>query len=298
MLLSGSKHTIRAAMHVGHTSRKALKLLAGAVLAVLLFWTVLVVAFRPSHERNWELGQEHLPRFVFQDERFTIEHFRNFDWTGEASAEVRYETRQFDLATITGVDVFISHFDDFEGLAHIFLSFGFSDGRHVVVSMETRREQGEEFSPVFGVLRQFEIIYVVGSERDIVGLRTDIRDERVYLYRTVASPQKARDLLLKIAGDVNDIYNQPRMYHTLANNCTNVLTRRVEDIADVTFPLTWKTVFPGYFDEVLYEMGLIAPMGDFAETKRRSLIDNTTVNRRSPRYEYDLRGTGLLQTDV
>lgn len=256
---------------------------------VFLVWILLVLIFRPSHDRDWELGQERLPRFLFQGGEMTIENFRNFDWKSAGVADVRYETRVFNLDDIAGVDVFISHFDDFEGLAHIFLSFGFSDGRHVVVSVETRREEGEEFSPVLGVLRQFEIIYVVGSEADIVGLRTDIRDERVYLYKTVASREKARELLLKVAEDVNGIYGQPRIYNTLTHNCTNELTRRVEDISDVKFPLTWKTMLPGYFDEVLHGMGLIEGTGDFSETKRRNLIDNTRVDRYSPRYEYELR---------
>ncbi len=263
----------------------------GMLFATCLFgaYLVLVMVFRPSHERNWELGQERLPRFAFQDERLTIENFRNFDWKGEGIANVRYETRVFDLRDIHSVDVFISHFDDFEGLAHIFLSFGFADGRHVVISLETRREVGETFSPLLGILRQFEVIYIVGSEQDIVGLRTDIRDERVYLYRTIASPLQARELLLKIAEDVNGIYEEPRMYNTLTHNCTNALTRRVEDISEVKFPLTWKTLLPGYFDEVLFGMGLVVPVGDFQETKDRSLIDNIRVHRQSPRYESDLR---------
>ena len=267
-------------------------IMAGIFFGIVLsVWILMVVIFRPSHDREWELGQERLPRFLFQDSRVTIENFRNFDWKGEGIADVRYETREFDLDDITGVDVFISHFDDFEGLAHIFLSFGFSDGRHIVVSLETRREKGEEFSPILGVLRQFEIIYVVGSEADIVGLRTDIRDERVYLYRTIASPEKSRDLLLKIAEDVNEIYRKPRIYNTLTHNCTNELTRRVEDISDVKFPLTWKTVLPGYFDEVLYEMGLIPSSQDFMEIKKQNLINNDSVNRSNPRYEYELRST-------
>ena len=177
----------------------------------------------------------------------------------------------------------------FHTLAHIFLSFRFSDGRHVVVSLETRREVGEKFSPFLGVLRQFEIIFVVGSEQDIVGLRTDIRDERVYLYQTVASPEQARALFYQIAEDVNGIFRQPRMYNTLTYNCTNALTRRVEDISEVRFPLTWKTVLPGYFDEVLYQMGLIVPAGNFAETKNQRLIDNIRVHRQSPQYESELR---------
>ena len=111
----------------------------------------------------------------------------------------------------------------------------------------------------------------------------------MYLYRTIASPLQARELLLKIAEDVNGIYEEPRMYNTLTNNCTNALTRRVEDISTVKFPLTWKTLLPGYFDEVLFGMGLIVPAGDFQETKGRSLIDNIRVHRQSPRYESDLR---------
>ena len=38
------------------------------------------------------------------------------------------------------------------------------------------------------MFKQFELIYVVGDERDIVGLRTDHRDEEVFLYHTVISP--------------------------------------------------------------------------------------------------------------
>lgn len=269
--------------------KKILKASVVAIALCVVMYLVPVVSFRPSHDRDWELGQERLPHFNFEGNQLTIENFRNFDWKGEGIANVRYETRVFDLRDIHSVDVFISHFDTFEGLAHIFLSFGFADGQHVVISLETRREVGETFSPLLGIFRQFEVIYIVGSEQDIVGLRTDIRDERVYLYRTIASPAQAQELLRKLAEDVNTISQRPQMYNTLTNNCTNALTRRVEDISTMKFPLTWKTLLPGYFDEVLFGMGLIVPAGDFQETKGRSLIDNIRVHRQSPRYESDLR---------
>jgi hypothetical protein len=218
-----------------------------------------------------------------------VENFRNFDWHDDGTPEVRYETREFSLNTLSSVDVFISHFDDFEGLAHIFLSFGFKKGEHLVVSLETRREFGEEFSPILGVLRQFEIIYVVGSEEDIVGLRTDIRNERVYLYPTKATPVQAKKLFAKIMTDVNSVYDKPRIYNTLTHNCTNELTRRVEDISDVRFPLTWKTVFPGYFDEVLFELSIIDTSDAFEVIKAKHLIDNQKVDRYSTTYQSDVR---------
>ncbi len=277
------------AWHV-HVPRWVRYILYGALVLGALH-LILLIVFRPSHDRVWELGQEKLPHFLVSGDSVTIENFRNFDWREDKSADIRYETRDFDLSMIETVDVFISHFDDFEGLAHIFLSFGFSDGRHVVVSFETRREKGETFSPWWGLLRQFETIYVVGSEEDIVGLRTDVRDERVYLYPTKASSGQVRELFLRVVSDINAIYEKPRMYNTLTHNCTNALTRRVEDISSVEFPLTWKTLLPGYFDEVLYELGIIATDADFASVKGRHRLDNTAVSRKNSTYSADLRAT-------
>lgn len=258
-------------------------------LAFALFFITLQIIFRPSHGRNWELGQESLPYIQIDTENVTVSNFRNFDWEREESTtEPRYETRTFSLEKLDSVDVFISHFDPFEGLAHIFISFGFG-GEHMVVSLETRREVGESFSPTLGILRQFEIMYVVGSEEDIVGLRTDVRDERVYLYPTKASKEQARALFLRVVGDINGVFAAPRMYNTLTHNCTNELTRRVEEISNVRFPLTWKTILPGYFDEVLYEVGVIDTTQLFFETKLKHLISNTSANRHTETYSSDLR---------
>ncbi|MCA9355752.1 DUF4105 domain-containing protein [Candidatus Kaiserbacteria bacterium] len=274
-----------------------LRWLAYFAVAVLLFYLLLLVLFRPSHERDWELGHEALPHVSYSSagNEITIDNYRNFEWTAVKSADVKYEIRTFDLDEMTGVDVFISHFDDFEGLAHIFLSFGFVDGKNIVVSLETRRESDETFSPLLGILRQFEIIYVVGSEEDIVGVRTGHRNERVYLYPTKATPDQARELFNLIAREVNDVYESPRMYNTLTHNCTNELTRPVEKMSDVDFPLTWKTILPGFFDEILYELELIDSSLPFAEVKKNHFIDNSKVDVKSETYSQDLRRSiGIL----
>lgn len=265
-----------------------------SVFALLAFFvisfSVVTVLFQPSHDRDWEFGQEKLPHVTIQeDKEVIIENFRNFEWKDDGTAEARYETREFDFESLKTVDVFISHFDDFEGLAHIFLSFGFAENEHVVVSLETRREKGEEFSPLLGILRQLEIIYIVGSEEDIVGLRTDIRNERVYVYPTKATQDQAQKLFTLLVQDINAVYEKARMYNTLTHNCTNELSRRVEDMTELDFPFTWKTVLPGYFDEILYDLNIIDSSCTFAESKEKHLIDNISVNRYSASFQKDLR---------
>lgn len=258
---------------------------------LLVAHLVLFFLYQPSHNRDWELGQEKLPRVIFSatSSLVTIDNYRNFKWTGPKEAEVNYEIQTFDLDKLQTVDFFISHFSDFEGLAHVFLSFGFNDGKHVVVSLETRREKGEEFSPLLGVLRQYEIIYVVGSENDVVGVRTGPRDERVYLYGSKITAEQAKNIFGELARKINDIYEHPRVYNTLTHNCVNELTRAIEKTTGIKFPLTWKMIFAGYFDEVLYDMGLINNSADFATVKRQHLLDNSKLNEQSETYSADIR---------
>jgi len=259
----------------------------------LLVWLIFLIAlnliFRPTHDRIWEPGHEALPYIAVTDEDVTITNYRHFKWSGPVEAVTDYETKTFLLSDIIGVSVVISHFSDFEGLAHIFVSFELANDTPIVISLETRREVGEKFSPLLGVLRQFEIIYVVGDERDLVGVRTDHRDERVYLYPTKASAEQAQTLFLRLANKVNAVYAEPQMYNTLFRNCTNEITREVELMTDLDFPLTWKTIAPGYFDEILYEMKMIDTTLPLTETKQKHLLDTAHTSDTSDSYSQDIR---------
>jgi len=267
----------------------------GVIFFGLVIFGIWLFSQKASHDRMWEVGQERLAHFVFDGDNFKVENYRNFDWRKDENGKAQltlngcsvddelakkgicYEERSYKLSDIETVNVIISHFDDYEGMAHIFISFVIKEGENIVMSMETRRELGEDFSPWLGMLRQFEIVYVVGSESDIIGLRTRVRGERVYVYPTIATPEKAQQLFLTLAKEINSIYDEPKMYHTLTSNCTNEIIKRVEEISTLDFPLTWKTIFPGFFDEILYEMKVIPSDKPFEEIKRQYKIDNTTA---------------------
>src|SRR4030095_2145798 len=92
-----------------------------------------------------------------------------------------WETRTYDLSQVRGLDLFMSYWDS-PLIAHTIMSWEFDDGNHLAISIETRKERGESYSAVRGFFRQYELYYVVADERDVIGVRTDYRGERVDLY--------------------------------------------------------------------------------------------------------------------
>jgi hypothetical protein len=157
-------------------------------------------------------------------------------------------------------------------IAHAMLSFGFDDGKYVCFSIETRKEQGEEYSAVKGFFRQFELTYVVADERDVIRLRTNYRKgEDVYLYRLRSDPELGREVFLDYLRRINSLKDHPEWYNAVTSNCAN-------NIYGHTAPYTgaqwnWKILLPGYVDQMVYERGNLDQTYPFEELKRRSLIN-------------------------
>lgn len=91
------------------------------------------------------------------------------------------------------------------------MSFGFADGDYVAISIETRKEKGEEYSALKGFFKQYELIYIVADERDRVRLRTNYRGEDVYLYRLAGSTEVGRNLLQAYLRDIDQLTEHPAL---------------------------------------------------------------------------------------
>jgi hypothetical protein len=121
----------------------------------------------------------------------TIRKVSNFDYRTETDVTPRYDTRTYDLSQLRRLDLFVNYWRS-PLIAHPLLSFDFVDQGHICFSIETRPERGEAYSAIRGFYRQFELIYIVADERDVIRLRTKYRKEDIYLYRTTISPAQAR----------------------------------------------------------------------------------------------------------
>ena len=123
----------------------------------------------------------------------TLHNVRNCDYRTEANYTSRWETRTVRLSQLTGIDLAINYWGS-PWIAHPIASFQFADAPPLCFSIEARKELGESYSAIGGFFRQFELIYVVADERDVIRVRTKFRrGEDAYLYRTTAPPEKARE---------------------------------------------------------------------------------------------------------
>jgi uncharacterized protein DUF4105 len=235
--------------------------------AVVAWW----IAIPPSHDRNWRQEVAVMPRAVIDGDRVRITGVRNFEYRSRNDFTPRYEEREVSLSHLTGLDFYVSYWT--EGLVgHTFVSFIFDNAPPLSISIETRPEVGEGFDPIASMFKQFELIYVVGDEHDIVGVRTTHRRETVYLYRLNADVDKVRQLLLVYLARINELADRPEWYHLLSNSCTINIIRYL-NAAGRKGGFDIRHLFNGLIDSYLYHSGRIDTSLPFDELRARSLIN-------------------------
>jgi hypothetical protein len=144
--------------------RRKLATLAALFLFLFAWWAML----RPSNDRVWTPDVARLPTGEVHSDTLVLHNVRNFDYRSETDFTERWEDRTYHLSNVTGVDLFLSYWGS-PNIAHTIMSWEFADGQHLAISIETRKERGEEYSAVRGFFRQYELYYVVADERDVIG---------------------------------------------------------------------------------------------------------------------------------
>jgi hypothetical protein len=248
------------------------------------------LAIRPSNDRDWSADQAVLPEIRLEGDRVTIRNLRDFEYRTPSDYTPRYYDRTFDLARLDTVDFVVERFSAWEGAGHTLLSFGFEGQEHVAVSVEIRKEKGETYSALKGCFKQFELMYVVGSERDLVGLRANARRDEVYLYPVRARREKIRALFLDVLARAARLQREPEFYHTLTNACTTNIADHVNVISPRKVPFSLKTRMAGYADLLAYELGLIETDAPLEELRRRHRInDAAAAHRDAPDFSRRIR---------
>jgi hypothetical protein len=225
---------------------------------------------KPSADRTWAEEHRVAPEFLVSGDTLTVRGLRNFAWASSSTYDPQWEERSYDLNALLRVWYILTPFSQaWRGPAHALVSFEFEEGEFLAISVEARREAGERYGLVKGMLRRFEILYVAGDERDLVGLRALHRGDSVYTYPARASAEGARRLLLSMADEANRLRTEPAFYHTLFDNCTTRIVDHINQVTDTPVPRSWKVLLPGYSDAFAHDLGLLEAEGTIQEVRQR-----------------------------
>jgi hypothetical protein len=247
--------------------QRSLRGIVGAAMlwaAVVMWWSSLA----PSNTRDWLPDVANPPTATFDGHFVTIHNVRNFTYRTETDYTPHWETRTYDLDQIVGLDIFLSKWGS-PYIAHTIMSWDFANAPPLAISIETRKERGEEYSAVRGFFRQYELYYVVADERDVIGVRASQRGEQVSLYRLSVPPDVARQLLVSYLQAADDLAKQPRWYNALSQNCTTTIRVHVLQIG-VAQPWDYRILVNGKLPEMFYERRTINTDAPLTEIMTRS----------------------------
>ncbi len=241
-----------------------------AVLLCLLWWSFI----HPSNDRIWADDVAHTVTGSVEGSRVTLHNVRNFTWRTVTDYDQSWETRDYDLNKLSSVDLFLSTWGN-PDIAHTLVGFGFTDGSHVVFSVEIRKERHEVFSEIAGFFKQYEIALIAADENDIIRTRTNVRKEDVSMYRVLLTPEQAKKLLLSYVHKGNRLAKEPEFYHTLTANCTTVVYDMIRLIVP-GIPMDYRILLSGRLPAYIYDLG-----GLGRETTLQDIMDRASISARA-----------------
>ena len=261
--------------------KKLFKWIGIPIVLFALASAVLYLLVTPKQDRNWTQAHAVLAKIEFQGDQnnpdILVKNIRDFQWQVEDKNndqdKAHYKNMKFQLKNVVELKAVVSHFSTISEIAHVFMIFVLDDGRELGVSVEARREQDEGFSIQSGLLAQFEIMYVLATPGDLLGIRK-INKESVHIYPIKETREKAQELFMLIANEINALAEKPRMYHLFFKNCTNQLVKNVSILTERKYPWYFQTLAPGLTGRTLYELDLIdMPDTDFKDIQAKTLVE-------------------------
>lgn len=249
-----------------HQRRRGVIVLGVATLAVLGWYQTI----QPRQDRLWANDVAHGVRAQISRDQVTLSNLRDFDWQDKNTANERWINRSYDLSKLQSLDMITSVWGN-PDIAHLLVSFGFADGEHVVFSVEIRREEGEAFNEIGGFFRQFELVLIGATERDIVRLRTDHRGEEVRLFPINLTAQQRRDMFMSYVTLAQRLEQKPQFYNTISANCTTVVYGLARTLKS-DLPLRSSLILSGRLPDYLQELGVLGGSGPLQTRTQGQLI--------------------------
>lgn len=241
----------------------------------------------PEANRAWVPGHARQATVRVDGERLLVHDLRDFRYSPSGTPVPAWRDRVYDLAALDTAWLAVSPFSSIPGVGHVFVSFGFGPDDFLAVSVEARREEGEAYSPLPGMFRRYETIYVVGTEEDLMALRARVWRDALYLYPVKATPDRTRAMLLSMLERATALQARPAWYDTLLASCSSTVARHVNEVAPGRVPFGARVLLAGWSDELALEHGLLDVEGSLDEVRARFRVPD--VDPVLPGYSRSIR---------
>jgi hypothetical protein len=224
---------------------------------VLGWW----LSLKPSNQGDWQENAARTASIEIDGDRVVVHNLRNCDYVTEKEYSNCWSDRTLSLSQLREMDLFFTTWGP-KYIGHPIISFDFGGNDHVAFSIEARYKLGQDYSAILGFFRQYELIFIASDERDVIRLRTNYRkDEEVRLYRTIATPEQAREVFMVYVRDVNRLRDHPEWYNALTRNCTTTVDTDIAKAIGQPQPFSIQMLLNGTLDELLYHRGRIITGG-------------------------------------
>ena len=241
--------------------------------AIILPFLLRLFFKKPTGIGNWSEDQAILPYAEIDGTTIAIHNIRHCKYRAQKDYDVEHFNRTIHLSGIQTVDFIVEPFRGQLGVAHTFVSFGLSDGTYLSISIEVRKQKGEKYSAWKGLFRNFELMYVIADERDVVRLRANFRKDDVYLYPIHTTIHNAQKMFLSMIKRMNKLHTHPEFYNTITNTCTTELADHINSITPHRVPYHYRLFIPTLVDRYVYDLGLIDTSEPFEIVKHKALIN-------------------------
>ncbi|MGB0471540.1 MAG: DUF4105 domain-containing protein [Euryarchaeota archaeon] len=253
----------------------------GVAISIFLSWALVRhLRLRPSNERFWVNDNARMATAEFDGEKVTIRNVRDFEWRSTKDFDERWIDVTMSLDKMAKIWFVLEYFEPSKKqMAHTIMVFEDDDGQRIACSIEVRREQGERYHPIKGLFRQYELIYVWATERDVIGVRTRCRKKSVtHLFEAVVlGPGNERRMLESYLRRSNKLSIKPEWYNTITNTCTTNIVAHVNEVYPGRVPWGVSILLPGLSPRLLSRNNLVKMTGTLEETLRDSVIDERAM---------------------
>lgn len=249
---------------------------------IIIFAFISLAAFfiinRPSNNRNWEYGMDKLAGVRVNGTKIEIDSLRDIDIVND-QAVFKYAKRIVRIPDATKVWFMFEPFSipsvkGFKGVAHTYFVFDFESSPSIAISVEARREKGEDYSAEWGLFNKFELMNIWSTETDATVQRAVLRKSELYMFPLTISKKETQGLLLQLAKDTQELESHPRFYNSLFANCTNELAKSANKSKPGIIPFNIALFFPGFSDKELYRLKLIPHDKSLAQEKAEYYVSD------------------------